>query len=331
MLRGPPMTLGLLLSLMLSQSAPSLGQGRAHVEALRTGELNKTWARSGKAPGQQFKSLAALQKFAAGLRSYGEESKLVSEGLSERNGLAVYQRVAGVTNWARGLEVELTMDGQGRLLGASMKFPTKEAATAYGSYRALVKLRLPLDDTWHVLWGGRTWEENRHASVSDMRFALDLLQRKNGSSAVGRGQKNEDYFAWSQPVVAPADGVVVVADDGVVDNQPNHAVGGNLYGNLIVIDHGTEEFTLMGHLKNGSLLVKPGDRVTQGQRLARVGNSGMSTEPHLHFQLMDTADWQTAHGLPLQLINFVRNGTVVDRAEPRRGDVLTPVSSEARR
>ena len=165
-----------------------------------------------------------------------------------------------------------------------------------------------------------------------MRFALDLLQRgKNNSSAATNGVKNDDYFAWNQPVIAPADGVVVVADDGVADNQPNRAPGGNLYGNLIVIDHGTEEFTLLGHLKNGSLLVKPGDRVTQGQRLARVGNSGMSTEPHLHFQLMDTADWQTAHGLPLQLVDFVRNGTLVDRAEPRRGDVLTSVSTEARR
>lgn len=325
------MTLTILISLMLSQSAPSLGQGRAYEKALRTGELNKVWARSGTAPGQQFPSLAALQKFAAGFRSYGEESKLVTEGLSERNGLTVYERVAAVSNWARGIELELVMDSQGRLLAASMDFATKEAPTTYGAYRSLVKLRLPLQDTWHVLWGGRTWEDNRHASVSDMRFALDLLQRENGSSAEGAGRKNEDYFAWNEPVLAPADGVVVVAEDGVVDNQPNRAVGGNLYGNLIVIDHGTGEFSLLGHLKKGSLLVKPGDRLTRGQRIARVGSSGMSTEPHLHFQLMDTADWRSANGLPLQLHHFFKNGTLVDRAEPRRGDVLTPVSVEAHR
>ena len=326
------MTAGILLTLLLSQSAPSLGQGRAYVNALQSGELAKVWKASGTAPGQQFSSFAALQKFAGGLRSYGTESKVVSEGLSEdRNGNTVYQRVCAVSNWARGIEIELVMDRQGRLLAATMSFATKEAPTTYGAYRSLVKLRLPLEDTWHVLWGGRTWDDNRHASVSDMRFALDLLQRKNGSSAEGKGLKNEDYFAWNQTVLAPADGVVVVAEDGVADNQPNRAVGGNLYGNLLVIDHGTEEFTLLGHLRKGSLLVKPGDRVTQGQRLARVGNSGMSTEPHLHFQLMDTADWRTAHGLPLQLHDFVRNGTLVDRAEPRRGDVLTPLSVEAHR
>lgn len=326
------MTAGILLSLLLTQSAPSLGQGRTYVTALQSGDVARVWKKSGAAPGQQFKSFSALQKFAAGLRSYGTESKLVSEGLSEdRNGNTVYQRVCAVSNWARGIELELVMDPEGRLLGATMNFATREAPTTYGAYRSLVKLRLPLEDTWHVLWGGRTWEDNRHASVSDMRFALDLLQRKNGSSAEGKGLKNEDYFAWNQNVLAPADGVVVVAEDGVVDNLPNRAVGGNLYGNLLVIDHGTDEFTLLGHLRNGSLLVKPGDRVTQGQRLARVGNSGMSTEPHLHFQLMDTGDWRSAHGLPLQLHDFVRNGTLVDRAEPRRGDVITPVSVEAHR
>lgn len=323
------MMLGVLISLMLTQSAPSLGQGREHVAALRSGKLNKTWA---AVPGQQFASLAALQKFAAGLRRYGEESKLVSEGMTERDGSYVYTRVSAVTNWARGLALEVVMDAEGRLLGASMNHPKNEAPTTYGAYRSLVKLRLPLEETWHVLWGGRSWEENRHASVSDMRFALDLLQRgKNGSSQATNGRRNDDFYAWNQPVIAPADGVIAVADDGVADNQPNRAVGGNLYGNMIVIDHGTGEFSLLAHLKNGSLLVKPGDRVTQGQRLARVGNSGMSTEPHLHFQLMDTADWQTAHGLPLQLVDFVRNGTVVDRGEPRRGDVLTGVSTEARR
>lgn len=322
------MTLGILISLLLTQSAPSLGQGRTHVEALRSGQLSRTWA---KVPGQQFASPAALQEFAAGVRRYGEESKVVSEGLSVRDGLTVYRRVSAVSNWARGLELELVMDRQGRLLDATMSFPKTEAPTAYGAYRSLVKLRLPLQDTWHVLWGGRSWAENRHAAVSDMRFALDLLQRQNGKSFAGKGRKNEDYFAWNQPVLAPADGVVVVAEDGVVDNQPNRAVGGNLYGNVLVIDHGTEEFTLLGHLKKGSLKVKVGDRVTAGQRLARVGSSGMSTEPHLHFQLMDTADWRSAHGLPLQLVGFVRNGARVDRAEPRRGDVISPVSAEAHR
>jgi murein DD-endopeptidase MepM/ murein hydrolase activator NlpD len=329
------MASALVLALVLAQSGPSLSQGRANVQLLRSGDVVRAWKKSlGDVPGQQFTSAAALQRFAAGVRSYGAESKLVSEGLAMReDGTFTYTRVAAVANWARGFTLEITMDSRGRMIAAAMSFPNREAPTTYGAYKPLVKLRLPLDDTWAVLWGGRTWEDNRHASVSDMRFALDLLQRdqKNVSSARGKGLVNEDYFAWNQPVVAPAEGVVVVADDGVADNVPNRAPGGNLYGNLLVIDHGTGEFTLLGHLKQGSLLVKAGDRVVKGQRIARVGNSGMSTEPHLHFQLMDTGDWRTANGLPLVLVDFVRNGTLVEKGEPRRGDLITAVSAEAHR
>lgn len=320
------MTVAVLLTLFLSQTEPSLGQGRAYVRAFRQGDLTSTWSKSAHAPGQRFRSLAALQNFAADLRKYGEESKVVSEGLSTQDGLTTYRRVMAVSKWARGIEVELTMDTKGRLLFASMRFAKSAAPTTYGAYRSLVALRLPLEDSWNVLWGGRTWDDNRHASVSDMRFALDLLQRRNGSTFQGKGTKNEDYFAWNQPVVAPADGVVVAIENEVGDNVPNHPVGGILYGNLVVIDHGTDEFTLMGHLKKDSVIVRVGERVSKGQSLARVGNSGMSTEPHLHFQLMDTADWRTAHGLPLKLKDFVRNGKHVESAEPRRGDIVAPSS-----
>ncbi|MFT3710287.1 MAG: M23 family metallopeptidase [Archangium sp.] len=329
------MSISLVLALVVTQSGVSLSQGRANVQLIRSGDVVRAWNKSlSSVPGQQFNSASALLRFANGVRSYGSESKLVSEGLAMReDGNYVYTRVSAVANWARGFTLEVTMDPKGRLIAASMSLPNSAAPTAYGAYKPLVKLRLPLEDSWSVLWGGRTWEDNRHASVSDMRFALDLLQRdpKNISSARGKGLTNDDYYAWNQPVVAPAEGVVVVAEDGTADNSPNRAPGGNLYGNLLVIDHGTDEFTLLGHLKQGSLLVKPGDRVVKGQRIARVGNSGMSTEPHLHFQLMDTKDWRTANGLPLVLVDFVRNGTLVDKGEPRRGDLITAVSAEAHR
>ncbi len=306
-----------LFSLVLLQTEPSLGAGRAHVKALRGHSSVQT--------------LPSLKRLSAELQNYGQESKVVSETLFERDALFVYQRVMAVSKWARGIELELVMDKRGRLVSGNLNRANKEAPTAYGSYRPLVKLKFPLEGAWNVLWGGRTRDENRHASVSDMRFALDLLVRKNGGTSKDRGTHNEDYFAWNQHVLAPADGIVVLATDGIVDNTPRRAVGGNLYGNVLVIDHGTDEFTLLGHLKQGSLLVKPGDRVTTGQRLARVGNSGMSTEPHLHFQLMDTGNWRTAHGLPFEFHEFFLNGNFTLKAEPHRGDVLMPVSAEAHR
>jgi hypothetical protein len=325
------MVVSLTISLLLTQAAASLSQGRDHVAALRAGRLQATQALVKNVAGPQFRSSEALKRLSEQLKHYGQETKLISEGLVERDGLVAYTRSMAVANWARGVTVELLMDGRGRLVNGVLNAAHKEAPTAYGNYRALVQLRLPLEDEWFVLWGGRSWADNRHASVSDMRFALDLLQRRQGSSARQPGLQNEDFFAWNQPVLAPADGVVAVAIDGVSDNPPHHPLPGNLYGNVLVIDHGTEEYTLLGHLKRDSISVKPGDRVTRGQRIARVGNSGMSTEPHLHFQLMDTADWKTAHGLPLQLVDLIRNGLQVKRTEPRRGDIVSAVSPAASR
>jgi len=154
---------------------------------------------------------------------------------------------------------------------------------------------------------------------------------KNGIFFANRGLRNEDYYAWRQPVVAPGAGTVVVAEDGTADNLPNRPVPGNLYGNFVVIDHGTGEYSLVGHLENGSVKVRVGEWVSAGQLLARTGNSGMSTEPHVHYHLMDNADWRKAQGLPAQLQGFSRNGQMVDKAEPRRGDVISAVSIEARR
>jgi len=76
-------------------------------------------------------------------------------------------------------------------------------------------------------------------------------------------------------------------------------------GNHIVIDHGNNEFSLLAHLKNGSLLTKKGDRVEQGQLIAKCGNSGEgSTSPHLHYQLMDHANLLKAKGLPIQFFDY---------------------------
>jgi len=83
------------------------------------------------------------------------------------------------------------------------------------------------------------------------------------------------------PICAAADGEVI----SVVDGRGNSAGGG--WGNRVQIYHGNGFYTLYAHLKSGSLLVKKGDRVTRGQQIARMGNSGNSYGPHLHFELYE--------------------------------------------
>ena len=77
--------------------------------------------------------------------------------------------------------------------------------------------------------------------------------------------------------------------------------------------------------------MKVGDPVVAGEVIARCGNSGMSTEPHLHYQLMDDEDWKRAYGLPAQFLGYVANGRTVQRGEPRRTEVITPLAIEAKR
>jgi hypothetical protein len=212
----------------------------------------------------------------------------------------------------------------GLLVSIAARPAFREAPSPHEDYVTKTPLRLPFTGTWNVLWGGRTWEENRHSSVADMRYALDLLILQRGSSCGGDCTKNEQYYCWGKPVVAPADGTVVFAENALPDNRPNSPDPKTLFGNHVIIDHGNGEFSLMGHLKKGSLKVNQGDAVTAGDVIAATGNSGMSTEPHLHYQLMDGPAWAQAQGLPVRFFRYEADGKTVMRGEPKRGQVISP-------
>jgi murein DD-endopeptidase MepM/ murein hydrolase activator NlpD len=74
-------------------------------------------------------------------------------------------------------------------------------------------------------------------------------------------------------------------------------------GNYVVIDHRNGEFSAYCHLQEGSIRVKTGDKVNQGMAIAKVGNTGNSGAPHLHFQLMDSQNFFIANGLPIMFEN----------------------------
>lgn len=317
-----------LISLILTQT-PSLSQGRTIAKQLAEGRAAQVWRGGAKELRAQFKSQDAFEAFVERLRGLGGEVRVIAEGMEQRGDLTVYRRTVAVENWARGFEVELSLDARGRLAGVLAQPVQKEAPTIYGRYTTKTRLRLPFEGQWTVLWGGRNWADNRHSGVPDMRYALDLLVREQGSSAAGDGTKNEQYHAWGRPVLAPGDGVVVFAEGQVPDNEPNRPRGGNLYGNHVVVDHQNGEYSLLAHLRQGSLSVRVGDAVTAGQPLGQVGSSGMSTEPHIHFQLMDDADWHLAHGLPAQFRSYLSGARLVTKGEPRREELVAPAAVEA--
>jgi murein DD-endopeptidase MepM/ murein hydrolase activator NlpD len=219
----------------------------------------------------------------------------------------------GVVLDAAGVVVGLTITRSDDAPGPADDYVSK---TAYG---------LPALGRWKVTNGGRARKTNVHVGNVHQWYALDLVQTgPDGKSHRGDGRAVEDYYAWGQTLVAPADGVVVVAVDGVPDNPPGVMDKYFVPGNLVTIDHGGGEHSYLAHFQRGSVLVRPGDRVRRGQPLGRVGNSGNSSEPHIHWHVANMPVMHEGHGLPIRLDGVMANSQPLPVPVPVRGDVLEP-------
>jgi len=148
-----------------------------------------------------------------------------------------------------------------------------------------------------------------HTAIGQ-RFAIDFLQLDStGSSHRGDPAKNENYYAYGTPLMAVADGVIAATKDSIPQNVPganSRAVPITMTtvgGNYVAIDIGQGRYALYAHLQPGSLRVKVGDRVKRGQVIALLGNSGNSTEPHVHFQIADGPTFLSSEGIPYAM-NF---------------------------
>jgi hypothetical protein len=163
-------------------------------------------------------------------------------------------------------------------------------------------VRLPADVPLKVAWGGDTLKVNQHVIVPDQRWAYDFLVAPylTGSSVL------TDYGCYGVPVVAPASGLVSVAHDGEPDMVPGKAPNNTQAptGNHVVIKlDETGTYVEIAHLKQGSVAVTTGQHVEEGQVIGQCGNSGNTSEPHIHIhhQRQDPSVYPInfAEGLPL--------------------------------
>ena len=160
------------------------------------------------------------------------------------------------------------------------------------------KLSLPFKGKWLVFWGGDTKELNQHHDVPNQRFAFDFLGANEESKThKGDGKVNEDYFAFGREVLAPANGTVTDVINGVRDNVPGSMNPYSALGNAVFIQHREYEVSVLAHLKLGSITVKVGDKVKRGQIIGLCGNSGNSSEAHLHYHLQNTPIIQDGTGI----------------------------------
>ena len=145
------------------------------------------------------------------------------------------------------------------------------------------------------------------------RFAIDwVMIGPNGNTWHDNRSRKENYWGFGQPVRAVADGEVTEAVDSIADNEPQAPLPASTIasaaGNHVIVRIAPGEFVMFAHLERGSVRVRSGQRVVRGQVLGALGNSGQSTGPHLHLQVMDASSPFGAEGIPFVFDHFTFMG-----------------------
>ncbi len=224
------------------------------------------------------------------------------------------------------LDLKLHLDERGKIDGIWFIPPAPDIPVPE---RNRTRLTLPFKGRWKVIWGGDTREQNQHHEVRDQRFAFDLVGiGEDGKTRKEKGADNEDFYAFGREISAPAEGIVTDVIEGVRDNRPGSMNPGSAVGNAVFIEHRPDEISVLAHFKLGSIRVKPGQRVARGETLGLCGNSGNSSEPHIHYHLQNTHIPQDATGIRVFFdgLEVERDGVRISTRDhsPVRDDVVGP-------
>ena len=192
----------------------------------------------------------------------------------------------------------------------------------------MMVLFLPFRSEWFVFWGGDAKRLNAHHDTPNQKFAFDfIITDGKGKSHKGNGENNKDYYCFGKEILSPADGKVIEVIDGVRDNKPGSLNPYSAMGNAVVIEHSKQEFSVLAHFKLESINVKREDKVQAGQLLGLCGNSGNSSEPHLHFHLQDSPIIQDGKGIKcfFQKVIVRKNGKKLlkEKHSPLKGEIIS--------
>ena len=177
----------------------------------------------------------------------------------------------------------------------------------------------------------RAWFVQGGTISFSQRFAIDFF--KIGEEQTERRkeedpERNENYYAYGEPVLAVADATVQRVVDGIAENVPRsrerpvEITRETIMGNIVILHLGGDLFATYAHLQPGSIRVREGDRVRAGEVLARVGNSGDSMGPHLHFQVSEGIPLEGSSGVPfrfkrVEVVGTCKGGCRLEGVRPR--------------
>lgn len=205
------------------------------------------------------------------------------------------------------------------LAGAAVQFVASRPPRHH-VYPPPVEVAAPVTGRWMGLNSPADKVPSHGTHVYGQSHAIDIVAEPEDGSRPAFGwwppsRPNRDFPAFGAPLLAVAGGTVVRARDNQRDHRSRNSWPALIYlliegifrdvagpyrviGNHVILDLGDGTYAMYAHVRKGSLRVREGDRVAPGQLLGECGNTGNSTEPHVHFQLMDHPDVNRAHGIP---------------------------------
>lgn len=217
------------------------------------------------------------------------------------------------------IALQISVDDSRAITGLFAK--PYELETESAAKNNITPMQLPFKGEWTVFWGGDTKQLNQHIGVKFQRNAFDIIiTNQENKSFRTDGKTNEDYYAFGQRIMAPCSGKVVLVVDGVKDNIPGAVNTLYIPGNTIILKTANNEYVFMAHFKEHSIQVKQGDMVKQGQVLGLCGNSGNSSEPHLHFHIQDMENPLQASGIKCNFNKITVGGMLKMNYSPIKGD-----------
>lgn len=304
-----------------AQDQSVLDMGRERTEAFLSGDLDAIW--SDMTPDMQ-SLLGSIEEFEAFREQVeadlGEETTILDETTSASGGLDGYTRIGEWSGIDTPIVIDWAFDAEGMIAAFAVQPQPQAAESAYLVYETQADLRLPFDGEWYVFWGGRDIADNYHAAEPSQRFALDFVVNENDQSYSGDAADLASYHCWGREILAPADAQVVATVNDLPDLPIGETDPDNPAGNHVILALADDEFAFLGHLQQGSVTVQQGQNIAQGDVIGLCGNSGNTSEPHLHMHLQTTPVLFEGEGLPAQFQTYLADGEPVDRGEPLRGE-----------
>ncbi|MFL0363887.1 M23 family metallopeptidase [Pseudobacillus sp. 179-B 2D1 NHS] len=263
---------------------------------------------------EEFKQLATLEQFIEYGESFnnGVETYSLEMSTNLNKYITQYLWLDNEREKAIGISFDENNTIYGISLAPFVSFPESDQQYTKNTYI------MPIKEEWFVFWGGTNQFINYHYVYADQRYAYDLIIMKDGQSYSGPVKENESYYAFNKEIIAPAEGKIVKIVDGIKDNVPGEFNPEPPEGNCVIIEHKNNEYSMLAHLKQSSILVSEGDFVQQGEVIGVCGNSGNSSEPHLHFQVMNSINYLKGQSIRIRFENGL---------EPIQGDFVSPFTS----